>query len=94
MVPGMAERERLAADVQRLEWLADAMLGPKHLPRPPSQPAVPSGTGHSVPLGLFRRNVAMVQDLGRSIREIRLRSAWPASKQATSYPIAKQRPSA
>jgi hypothetical protein len=31
MVPGMTERERLAADVQRLEWLADAVLGP---PRP------------------------------------------------------------
>jgi hypothetical protein len=28
MVPGLSERERLAADVQRQEWLADAVLGP------------------------------------------------------------------
>jgi hypothetical protein len=28
MVPGLSERERLATDVQRLEWLADAVLGP------------------------------------------------------------------
>ena len=28
MVPGLSERERRAADVQRLEWLADAVLGP------------------------------------------------------------------
>jgi hypothetical protein len=28
MVPGMTERERLANDARRLEWLADAVLGP------------------------------------------------------------------
>jgi hypothetical protein len=28
MVPGLSERERRVADVQRLEWLADAVLGP------------------------------------------------------------------
>lgn len=28
MVPGMAERERLAADLRRAEWLAGAELGP------------------------------------------------------------------
>jgi hypothetical protein len=28
MVPGLSERERRAADVQRLKWLADAVLGP------------------------------------------------------------------
>ena len=48
--PGMTERERLAVNMQRLEWLADATLGPTHLPRPPGPPAVPSGTRHSVPL--------------------------------------------
>jgi hypothetical protein len=32
MVPGMTERERCAADAQRLAWLADATLGPT-LPR-------------------------------------------------------------
>jgi hypothetical protein len=28
VVPGMTERDRRAADLQRLEWLADAALGP------------------------------------------------------------------
>jgi len=28
MVPGLSERERRIADVQRQEWLADAVLGP------------------------------------------------------------------
>ena len=28
IVPGMTERERLAADVRRCAWLADATLGP------------------------------------------------------------------
>ena len=28
MVPGMTERERLIADMQRLEWLCDAVIGP------------------------------------------------------------------
>ncbi|MDF3042509.1 MAG: hypothetical protein K0Q71_5215 [Thermomicrobiales bacterium] len=93
MVPGMSERERLAADVQRLEWLADAVLGPAQLPRPPGPPAVPSGTRHSVPLGLCRRNVALVHGLGRCLRAIRLRSVWPVPKHATGHPLVEQRPS-
>jgi hypothetical protein len=28
MVPGMAERDRLIGDTQRLEWLDDAVTGP------------------------------------------------------------------
>ena len=28
MVPGMTERERLITDMQRLEWLCDAVIGP------------------------------------------------------------------
>ena len=28
MVPGMTERERLMTEVQRLEWLCDAVIGP------------------------------------------------------------------
>lgn len=37
MVPGMIERDRLAADVRRAEWLAEAMLQPElasHAPGP------------------------------------------------------------
>lgn len=35
MVPGMTERERLAADVRRAEWLAEAMLEPELASRAP-----------------------------------------------------------
>ena len=89
MVPGMTERERLAADMQRLEWLADATFGPTHLPRPPSPPAVPTGTRHSLPLGFCIRDGALVHVLRRHIRAIRLRSAWPAPREATGHPIAE-----
>lgn len=40
MVPGMTERDRLVSDMQRLEWLSDAVLGPArfaHEPTPPSR---------------------------------------------------------
>jgi hypothetical protein len=92
MVPGMTERETLAADVQRVEWLADAALGPTQMARPPGPPAVPSGSRYFVPLGLCRRNAALVHSLGRRIHAIRLRSAWSGAKDATGQPIAQQRP--
>lgn len=31
MVPGMTERDRRIADMQRLEWLASARFGPAHV---------------------------------------------------------------
>ncbi len=37
MVPGMTERERLAADLRRAEWLADAALGPIQIHESPSR---------------------------------------------------------
>jgi hypothetical protein len=88
----MTERERLATDVQRLEWLTDAVRGPMRLPRPPGPPNVPSGTRHSIPLGLCRRNVALVHVLGQRLRAIRLRSVWLVPKHATGHPLAEQRP--
>jgi hypothetical protein len=93
MVPGMTERERLAANVQRLEWLPDASLGPTHLPRPPGPPAVPSGTRHSVPLGLCRRGLVLAHGLSQRIRTIRSRTVWSLPSHATDHPIAEQRPS-
>ena len=88
MVPGMTERERLAADVQRLEWLADATLGPAQLARPPGPPAVPSGTRHSVPLGLCRRGFVLAHGVGQSIRTIRPRTVWPLPSDASGQEIA------
>jgi hypothetical protein len=87
MVPGMTKRERLAADVQRLEWLADATLGPRRLSRLP-RPAVPSGNHHTVPLGFCRHGFAMAQGLSRRIRTIRPRSVWALPGEAPGQEIA------
>jgi hypothetical protein len=38
MVPGMTERERLAADVRRLAWLTDVRFGPATDGTKPTQP--------------------------------------------------------
>ena len=87
MVPGMFERERLAADMQRLEWLAAAMLGPGRSSRL-RRTAVPSGTRRTVPLGLCRRGFAIAQDLNRRICMIRPRTGWSLPGEVPDQEIA------
>jgi hypothetical protein len=87
MVPGMTERERLVADVQRLEWLADATLGPGGFSRPP-RPAVPSGSHYTVPLGLCRRGFVLAHGLGRRIRTLRPRTVWVLPSEAPGQEVA------
>jgi hypothetical protein len=87
MVPGMTERERLAADVQRLEWLADATLGPGRLSRP-ARPAVPSGSRYATPLGVCRCGFALAHGLTRRIRMTRARSTWSLPDAAPGQEIA------
>ena len=67
MVPGMTERERLAADVVRLEWLAEARFGPATTPSPSS-----SATTSQGPLGSWRRGLTAALLLSQRVR---LRSA-------------------
>jgi hypothetical protein len=55
MVPGMSERETRAADLQRLAWLADAVVGP---PRRPIRDVGAPGNDASTPLAFFRRMLA------------------------------------
>jgi hypothetical protein len=64
----MTERERLAADVRRLAWLADATLGPERIgcaatPPPASGPLRPS-----LPIGLWRHGMSSARVLGGRIR--------------------------
>lgn len=40
MVPGMTERERLAADVARLAWLVEARFGPANPIAAPQRPPI------------------------------------------------------
>ena len=44
MVPGMTERDRRIADAQRLEWLADAVVGPARMSNASNWPI--SGESH------------------------------------------------
>jgi hypothetical protein len=59
----MTERERLAADVARLEWLADARFGPAAV-SPPSASAETS----RAPLGAWRRGLTAVVLLSQRVR--------------------------
>jgi hypothetical protein len=68
MVPGMTERERLATDVRRLEWLADATLGPVgsgYALAPTAQRREPHP---ALPLGLWRRGLSSARVLGQRVR--------------------------
>jgi hypothetical protein len=68
MVPGMTERERLAADVQRMEWLADARLGPARVSWPLARGGATASPRPTLPLGLWRRGIASALVFGRHIR--------------------------
>lgn len=74
MVPGMTERERLAADMVRLEWLADAVHRP---PLSLAWSAVPFGPRRFVPLGVRRRGLTTALALGQRVRLFRLKLVWP-----------------
>jgi hypothetical protein len=66
MVPGMTERERLAADVRLCMWLADATLGPTRTSVSPTA----TTSAHRSPL--FSRvgwdGLAMARVMGRWMR--------------------------
>lgn len=68
MVPGMTERERLAADLRRLDWLADATLGPARIGRPLMAPPSPSTMRPLLPVGLWRGGLSSARVLGQRFR--------------------------
>lgn len=76
MVPGMTERERLAADVTRLDWLADARFGPANIPTPP-----PKGEKPSSPLGIWRRGLTAALLFGQRFSQ-QPQSVDPLSRSA------------
>ena len=84
MVPGMNERERIAADMQRLEWLAEARLGPL---QPRARPVVPSGSRYSLPLAFWGRGTAAALNLRRRVSKAWPRLASPLPKRATLWLI-------
>lgn len=86
MVPGMTERDRLAVDVQRLEWLAESTLGPAQPPRP-ARLTVPSGSRYTIPIGLCRRGFALADNVRRRIRLVGPRSVWSLSGEAAGQDL-------
>jgi hypothetical protein len=71
MVPGMTERERRASDLRRVDWLADAYLGPSRLVADgPRTPAPPAGQVPVSLANLWRRGLAAARVLGARIRAL------------------------
>jgi hypothetical protein len=68
MVPGMTERERLAADARRLEWLADATLGPTRIGIAMHEPTKVSMPRPALPIGIWRRGLSSARILGQRVR--------------------------
>lgn len=82
MVPGMTERERLAVDLRRLEWLSDAVIGPARITYKPGSASISSGDRADLPLGIWRRGLASVLVLGKRVRLTQPRAAKPLSGNA------------
>jgi hypothetical protein len=70
MVPGMCERETRASDLQRLAWLADAVVGP---PRRPLRDVGAPAKHASTLLAVFRRMLAAIAP-GRHASSFAVRS--------------------
>ena len=68
MVPGMTERERLAADVRRLAWLAEAAIGPTRIGRDAGPRLARGELRPSLPIGLWRRGLSSARVLGQRVR--------------------------
>jgi hypothetical protein len=71
MVPGMAERDRLAADMRRIELLSDAVIGPSRMAYRPGTPSNGYKSRPVPPPGIWRRGFAWAQVLGQCVRLMR-----------------------
>ena len=68
MVPGMTERERLAADVRLYSWLADATLGPTLTGVSPRAAVTTSPRRAPLSVRLIRDGLARAGVIGRRMR--------------------------
>jgi hypothetical protein len=87
MVPGLTERERSAADVRRLEWLAGAMVDPMRVTWAPGQPTTASAPRLTLPVGLWRSGLALARGNSQRLRPIRTGTDWslPADAATASH---------
>jgi len=70
MVPGMTEREQLAADVRLCLWLADATLGPTLKSGSAKGAGRTSVRGSPLSRRLLRDGLARARDIARRMRRI------------------------
>ena len=94
MVPRMTERDRQAADMQWIEWVASAVVGPTGLQRSPGRRPMPSVTRRSIPMGLCGTRLALVRVLGQSLDAIKHFSNWSGPKSTTAHSVTQERPGA
>ena len=84
MVPGMTERERLAAEQRRLEWLAAARFGPARLRPAPARCASEPARRHAL-IGSLKNGIsAAVLSVVRRVRPAQLETANRASRTAAA----------
>jgi hypothetical protein len=75
MLPGLTERERRAADLQRLAWLHESMVGPMRAAWAPERSLTAPRTRTVLPIGLWRRGLASARVNGRRLRLLQPGSA-------------------
>jgi hypothetical protein len=76
----MVERERLAAEARRLEWLADAKLGPARLHPAATRPLPDRAQGPPLLVRLLRRGQWAAAAVGRSLRRVGPRGTHPSAR--------------
>jgi hypothetical protein len=82
MVPGITERERRAAELQRLTWLAEARLGSAIVGDRPRPDVVSRGLS---PLGVWRRALTAACLLGQRLQP---RASAPVAAPPAASPSA------
>lgn len=75
MVPGMTERDRLIADSQRIEWLADARFGPAHRPTASNRLFCENVPQPAIPRDRLRRGLESALAMGTRLRGMLSREA-------------------
>ena len=67
-MPGMTERDRLATDIQRMTWLADAVVGPIRIGHQFGSPPGNVAQRPNLLLGIWRRGLAAARMLGERVQ--------------------------
>lgn len=84
MVPAMTERERKAADVRRLEWLANATLGPAPSGHASTLAADEPRNRPAFPIGLWRRGLTTAHVLGQRFHLVEPAAAHSLGRRGTA----------